>query len=57
MRQLIQKFRNSVSSDISVYLNEKEVSNLRDAGVQADEFALIHKRSNVHKKVWGKSIP
>ena len=40
MRQLIlvEQFRNSVSSDISVYLNEKEVSNLRDAGVKADEF-------------------
>ena len=59
MRQLIlvEQFRNSVSSDISVYLNEKEVSNLRDAGVKADEFALIHKRSNIHKKVRVKGSP
>ena len=59
MRQLIlvEQFRNSVSSDISVYLNEKEVSNSRDAGVKADEFALIHKRSNIHKKVWVKGSP
>ena len=54
---LVEQFRNSVSSDISVYLNEKEVSNLRDAGVKADEFALIHKRSNIHKKVWVKGSP
>ena len=40
-----------------MYLNEKEVSNLRDAGVKADVFALIHKRSNVHKMVWVKRFP
>ena len=59
MRQLIlvEQFRNSVLSDISMYLNEKVVSNLRDAGVKADEFALIHKRTNIHKKVWVKGSP
>ena len=40
-----------------MYLNEKEVSNLRDAEVKGDEFALIHKRSNIHKKVWVKGSP
>ncbi len=39
----MEEFKNCVSENIVVYLNEQKVSSLSQAAVFADEFVLTHK--------------
>ena len=53
---LIEEFRNSVSPDIKTYLNERDITELRDAAIAADEYTLTHKvKYGLNSKRFDKS--
>ena len=41
---LIEEFKRCVRDDVKTYLDEKSVSNLTEAAVMADDYALTHKK-------------
>ena len=51
---LIEQFRNSVPTEISIYLGEREVETVKQAGVKADEYALNHRMAGSHVKGWAR---
>ena len=42
---LLEEFKNSVSSEIRTYLNEKDITELGPAAVAADDYLLTHKET------------
>ena len=51
---LMEQFRNSVPTEISIHLGEREVETVKQAGVKADEYALNHRMTGSHVKGWAR---